>query len=110
MEYIDGETLSNVWFDLPEDEKENMIHQVVEIMRSMRTKTSFGAIGGIGPDGSACPLVDGMDASAGRVGSLRFCDPMMLSFVQGVVNSLGLYNIGPLVLRRTLLPCVAHSM
>jgi len=33
----------------------------------MRTKTAFSVIGGISPDGSACPLVDGVDFSDGRV-------------------------------------------
>ncbi|KAG6326540.1 hypothetical protein ID866_12549, partial [Astraeus odoratus] len=32
MEYIDGDTLSSVWCSLPAEEKENLIHQVAEIM------------------------------------------------------------------------------
>ncbi|KAI6146657.1 hypothetical protein BKA82DRAFT_4154617, partial [Pisolithus tinctorius] len=63
MEYIDGDTLNTF----------------VEIMRTMRTKTSFKLIGGIRPDGCSCPLVDGRDAASGR----------------GVVDGFGLYNIGP---------------
>ncbi|KAI6146656.1 hypothetical protein BKA82DRAFT_4154587 [Pisolithus tinctorius] len=79
MEYINGDTLNDVWLDLPEEEKQNMVNQVVEIMRTMRTKTSFKLIGGIRPDGCSCPLVDGRDAVSGR----------------GVVDGFGLYNIGP---------------
>ena len=41
MEYIDGDSLSDVWMDLPEEEKTNMASQVAEIMRTMRTKTAF---------------------------------------------------------------------
>ena len=67
MEYIDGDILSDVWLDLPEEEKECMANQVAEIMRTMRTKTTFNMIGGINPDGSACPLVDGVDVANGRV-------------------------------------------
>ncbi|KAG6380789.1 kinase-like domain-containing protein [Boletus reticuloceps] len=79
MEYFDGDTLSDVWLDLPDEEKEDMINQIAEIMRSMRTKTRFRMIGGIAPDGSACPLVDGVDGGAGEV----------------LVDSFGLYNTGP---------------
>ncbi len=67
MEYINGDSLSKVWMDLPEEEKYNIASQVAEIMRTMRTKTAFSVIGGISPDGSACPLVDGVDVSDGRV-------------------------------------------
>ena len=67
MEYIDGDILSDVWLDLPEEEKERMANQVAEIMRTMRTKMTFNMIGGISPDGSACPLVDGVDVANGRV-------------------------------------------
>jgi aminoglycoside phosphotransferase (APT) family kinase protein len=67
MEYIEGDSLSKVWMDLPEEEKANMARQVAEIMRTMRTKTAFGVIGGISPDGSACPLVDNVDVTDGRV-------------------------------------------
>ena len=67
MEYIDGDTLSEVWMDLPEEEKHDMASQVAEIMRTMRTRTAFSVIGGINPDGSACPLVDGVDVAGGRV-------------------------------------------
>lgn len=84
MEYIDGDTLSDVWLDLPEEEQKGAVAQVAEIMRTMRTKTSFKLIGGIGPDGASCPLVDGINATGGR----------------GIVESFGLYNIGPLVFRR----------
>ncbi|KAI9566733.1 hypothetical protein HD554DRAFT_2114707 [Boletus coccyginus] len=66
MEYIDGDILSDVWLDLPEEEKECMANQVAEIMRTMRTKTAFNMIGGISPDGSACPLVDGVNVASGR--------------------------------------------
>ncbi|KAF8433530.1 kinase-like domain-containing protein [Boletus edulis BED1] len=79
MEYIDGDALSDVWLDIPEGEKEDIINQIAEVMRSMRTKTSFHTMGGISPDGSACPLVDGMDDRAGEV----------------LVESFGLYNTGP---------------
>ncbi|KAF8131675.1 kinase-like domain-containing protein [Boletus edulis] len=79
MEYIDGDTLSDVWLDIPEGEKEDIINQIAEVMRSMRTKTSFHTMGGISPDGSACPLVDGIDDGAGEV----------------LVESFGLYNTGP---------------
>ncbi|KAF8557540.1 hypothetical protein OG21DRAFT_276376 [Imleria badia] len=82
MEYIDGESLSDVWLDLPEEEKENLASRVAEMMRTMRTKTAFDEIGGISPDGSGCPLADdghGVNVANGR----------------GVVDSLGLYNIGP---------------
>lgn len=67
MEYIDGDTLSSVWLDIPKDEQEDVLRQVAEIMHTMRSKTSFKAIGGISPDGSSCPLVDGVDATCGRV-------------------------------------------
>ena len=67
MEYIDGDSLSEVWMDLPEGEKDNMARQVAEIMCTMRTKTAFSMIGGINPDGSACPLVDGVNVANGRV-------------------------------------------
>jgi hypothetical protein len=67
MEYIDGDGLDEVWMDLPKEEKDNMASQVAEIMRTMRTKTAFSVIGGISPDGSACPLVDGVDVTDGRV-------------------------------------------
>ncbi len=67
MEYIDGDGLSDVWMDLPEEEKHNMASQVAEIMRTMKTKTAFGMIGGISPDGSSCPLVDGVNVNSGRV-------------------------------------------
>jgi hypothetical protein len=67
MEYIDGDSLSEVWMDLPEEEKVNMASQVAEIMRTMRTKTAFSMIGGISPDGSTCPLVDGVNVANGRV-------------------------------------------
>ena len=53
--------------DLPEEEKHNMAIQVAEIMRTMRTKTAFSVIGGISPDGSACPFVDGVNVDSGRV-------------------------------------------
>jgi hypothetical protein len=66
MEYIYGDSLSKVWMDLLEEEKVNMASQVAEIMRTM-TKTAFSMIGGISPDGSACPLVDGVDVTNGRV-------------------------------------------
>ncbi|KAI6138592.1 kinase-like domain-containing protein [Pisolithus tinctorius] len=79
MEYIDGDTLNDVWLDLPEEEKQNMVNQVVEIMRTMRTKTSFKLIGGISPDGCSCPLVDDRDATSGK----------------GVVDGFSLYDIGP---------------
>lgn len=79
MEYIDGDSLSDVWLDLPEEEQKDVLTQVAEIMRTMRTKTSFKTIGGISPDGTSCPLVDGIDAAGGR----------------GIVDRLGLYNIGP---------------
>ncbi|KAI6146648.1 hypothetical protein BKA82DRAFT_4154565 [Pisolithus tinctorius] len=75
-------TLNDVWLDLPEEEKQNMVDQVVEIMRTMRTKTSFKLIGGISPDGCSCPLVDDRDATSGKL------------------TVFGLYDIGPLVLRR----------
>ena len=64
---IDGNNLSKVWMDLPEEEKVNMASQVAEIMRTMRTKTAFSLIGGISPDSSACPLVDDVDVTDGRV-------------------------------------------
>ncbi|KAF8139023.1 hypothetical protein EV363DRAFT_1427844 [Boletus edulis] len=54
-EYLDGDTLSHV------------------------TKASFRLIGGINPDGSACPLVDGMDGGVGM----------------GLVESFGLYDTDP---------------
>lgn len=79
MEYIDGDSLSDVWLDLPEEEQKDVLTQVAEIMRTMRTKTRFKSIGGISPDGTSCPLVDGIDAAGGR----------------GIVDRLGLYNIGP---------------
>ena len=101
MEYINGDTLSEVWQDLPEEDKENMVCQVAEVMCTMRTKTSFSRIGGIGPDGSACPLVNRVNVDSGRVSlawTIRVI-PQMLNVVQGVIDSLGLYNIGPLVFR-----------
>ncbi|KAI5998910.1 hypothetical protein F5J12DRAFT_283855 [Pisolithus orientalis] len=67
MEYIDGDALSSAWLDIPKDEQEDVLRQVAEIMHTMRSKTSFKAIGGISPDGSSCPLVDGIDATCGRV-------------------------------------------
>ena len=67
MEYVDGNILSDVWLDLPEEEKECMSNQVAEIMRTMRTKTSFNTIGGINPDGSPCSLVDGVTTASGSV-------------------------------------------
>jgi hypothetical protein len=67
MEYVDRDTLSEVWMELPEEEKYDMASQVAEIMRTMRTRTAFSVIGGISPDGSACPLVDGVDVTDGRV-------------------------------------------
>jgi hypothetical protein len=67
MEHINGDTLNEVWQDLPEEEKENMICQVSEIMCTMRTKTAFSRIGGISPDGSACPLVNRVNVASGRV-------------------------------------------
>ncbi|KAG6373874.1 kinase-like domain-containing protein [Boletus reticuloceps] len=79
MEYLDGDTLSHVWLDIPEEDRQNVINQIVEIMRSMRTKANFRVIGGISPDGSACPLVDGMDGGVGM----------------GLVESFGLYDTGP---------------
>ena len=57
MEYIDGDGLSEVWMDLPEEEKHNMASQVAAIMRTMRTKTAFSMIGGISPDGSHVHLL-----------------------------------------------------
>ena len=42
-----GDSLSKVWIDLPEEEKANMACQIADIMRTMRTKTAFGVIGGI---------------------------------------------------------------
>ena len=67
MEYINGDILSEVWQDLLEEDKENMVCQVAEIMCTMRTKTAFSRIGGIGPDGSACPLVHRIGVASGRV-------------------------------------------
>ena len=67
MEYIDGGGLSEVWMDPPEEEKHNMASQVAAIMRKMRTKTAFSVIGEISPDGSPCPLVDGVNVCSGRV-------------------------------------------
>jgi hypothetical protein len=66
MEYVDGETMSNVWMDLSLEEKEHLIGQVAEMMKKMRSCT-FSVIGGITPEGLPSPLVDGMDASNGRV-------------------------------------------
>ena len=103
MEYIDGDILSDVWLDLPEEEKESMTNQVAEIMRTMRTKTAFNMIGGISPDGSACPLVDGVNVANGRVSLMDCRIPQKLNIVQGVADRLALYNIGPLVLRRPTL-------
>ncbi|KAG6371075.1 hypothetical protein JVT61DRAFT_10613 [Boletus reticuloceps] len=40
------------WMDIPEEEQLDWIDHIVEIMCSMRTKTSFPVIGGISPDGS----------------------------------------------------------
>ncbi|KAG6329712.1 hypothetical protein ID866_9376 [Astraeus odoratus] len=79
MEYIEGDTLSDVWWDLSEDEKENVVCQVAEIMKTMRAHTSFNTIGGINPDGSPCPLVEGVTAANGRA----------------AIDCRGLYNIGP---------------
>ncbi|KAI6112424.1 hypothetical protein EDD16DRAFT_1602989 [Pisolithus croceorrhizus] len=79
MEYIDGDTLSDIWLDFPEQEQEDVVAQIAEIMRTMRSKMSFKLIGGIDPDGASYPLVDGTNAAGGR----------------GIVDSLGLYNIGP---------------
>ena len=64
MEYIYGDGLSEVWMDLPEQEIHNMAIQVAELMRTMRTKAAFSKIGGISPDGSACPLVDGVNVDS----------------------------------------------
>ena len=61
-----GDSLSKVWMDLQEEEKANMACQIADIMRTMRTKTAFGVIGGISPDGSACPLVDDVDVTDGN--------------------------------------------
>ena len=71
MEYIDGDTLSDVWRYLPAKEKENMAHQVAGIMCTMRTQTAFSMIGGIRPDGSACPLVHRVNVYGGRVSIAR---------------------------------------
>ena len=60
-----GDSLSKVWMDLQEEEKANMACQIADIIRTMRTKTAFGVIGGISPDGSACPLVDDVDVTDG---------------------------------------------
>ena len=49
LEYIDGDSLSEVWMDLPEEEKGNMANQVAEIMRTMRTKTAFSMIAQTAP-------------------------------------------------------------
>ncbi|KAF8727210.1 hypothetical protein AX14_007482, partial [Amanita brunnescens Koide BX004] len=54
-----------LWMELPEEEKYGMACQVAEIMRTMRTRTVFSVIG-ISQDGSACPLVDGVDVADGR--------------------------------------------
>lgn len=62
MEYIDGDTLSHIWLDLLEEELEGVINQFTEIVHTMRTKTSFKMVGGISPDGTLCPPVDGEDA------------------------------------------------
>ena len=67
MEYVDGDILSDVWLDLPGEGKECMSNQVAEVMRTMRTKTSFNTIGGISPDGSPCSLVDGVTTASGSV-------------------------------------------
>ena len=53
--------------DLSVEEKYNMARQVAEIIRTTRTKTAFSTIDGISPDGSACPLVDGVNVDSGRV-------------------------------------------
>ncbi|KAI6133631.1 hypothetical protein EDD17DRAFT_1507041 [Pisolithus thermaeus] len=95
MEYIDGDTLSDVWLDLPEQEQKDAVAQIAEIMRTMRSKTSFNLIGGIDPDGTSCPLVDGINAAGGRVCFPGRVTPQKLNLVQGIVDSLGLYNIGP---------------
>ncbi|KAG6333039.1 hypothetical protein ID866_6047 [Astraeus odoratus] len=78
MEYIDGDTLSNVWLDLPEEEKENVVCQIVEMMKTMRA-TRFTTIGGIDPDGFPCPMVDGMDASNGRHSTVKVFTPLARS-------------------------------
>ncbi|KAI6043794.1 hypothetical protein EDC04DRAFT_534061 [Pisolithus marmoratus] len=67
LEYIDGDTLSDVWRDLSEEEQKSVVNQIVEIMDTMRTKTSFKMIGGISPDGSSCPLIDDIDVACGKV-------------------------------------------
>ncbi|KAF8131674.1 hypothetical protein EV363DRAFT_1330704, partial [Boletus edulis] len=88
MEYIDGDTLSDVWLDIPEGEKEDIINQIAEVMLSI-------LMGGISPDGSACPLVDGIDDGAGEV----------------LVESFGLYNTGPYTSVREYLQAVLdHQM
>ncbi|KAF8701174.1 hypothetical protein AX14_000559 [Amanita brunnescens Koide BX004] len=74
--------MNEVWMDFPEEEKVNLASQVAEIIHTMRTNTAFSMIGKISPDGSACPLVDDIDFTNGRE----------------VVDGLGLYNVGQLVL------------
>ena len=66
MKYIKADTLSEVWQKLPAEDKEDMVCQVAKIMRTMRTKTAFSRIGGIGPDVS-CPLVHRVNVAGGRV-------------------------------------------
>lgn len=59
--------MNEVWMDFPEEEKVNLASQVAEIIHTMRTNTAFSMIGGISPDSSACPLVDDIDFTDGRV-------------------------------------------
>ncbi|KAI9566746.1 hypothetical protein HD554DRAFT_2040106 [Boletus coccyginus] len=96
MEYIDGDILSDVWLDLPEEEKECMTNQVAEIRRTtMRTKTAFNMIGGVSPDGSACPLVDGVNVASGRV-SLTWNFRRSRRSYRGLSTvSVFMYNTGP---------------
>ena len=71
MEYIKADTLSEVWQKLPAEDKEDMVCQVAKIMRTMRTKTAFSRIGGIGPDVS-CPLVHRVNVAGGSKLRLDF--------------------------------------
>ena len=71
MEYIEGDSLSQAWMDLPQEDKANMANQVAEIMCTMRSKTAFSMIGGINPNDFTCPLVDDVISQMKGLGYVR---------------------------------------
>lgn len=65
MEYVEGEQLSSIWRTLSEGRKFAVAHQIAEISLALAEKT-FDGIGGLMPDHTLAPTVEGVKLFKGR--------------------------------------------